>query len=450
MKLNLNSIKMKKNQLLLVAVVALGITTTFTSCKKEEGCTDPAAENYNADAKKDDGSCTYEEPIVPAPNPSNSITVSGNITSNTHWKKNKIVYLDGRVIVEAGAELTIDPGTIIKGNVGVNTNASSLVIARGAKIHATGTATEPIIFTSAADNITQGQIASPNLDPQQSRGLWGGVIILGAAPISPASGTTEQIEGIPASVVEGNYGGANPTDNSGEFQYCSIRHGGTVIGSGNEINGLTLGGVGSGTQIDHVEVVGNVDDGIEFFGGTVNATDLVVWFQGDDAFDVDQAYAGTVTNLAYIAGADSDHGMEIDGPEGSQNATGAFTFKSGKFKGNVGEYIDFRSGARGTVEDILFFGFDAVADVEIDDAVSASNYTATNLVIQNNVFDTTGTNGATIASIAADKSGTLPNFDADFANDNSVGTTPSTGNSFNKAEFTGWSWADVDGQLSNF
>ena len=98
----------------------------------------------------------------------------------------------------------------------------------------------------------------------------------------------------------------------------------STIGAGNELNGLTLGGVGSHTTIDKIEVVGNLDDGIEFFGGTVDASNLLVWAQGDDAFDIDQAYSGTISNIAYISGLDSDHGMEIDGPEGASNATGKF------------------------------------------------------------------------------------------------------------------------------
>ncbi len=442
---------MKTKNLLIYTMVAVGLSAIVSSCSKKDeeetptdtavyGCTDATATNYSSAATVDDGSCIYP----------NQIVVSGTITSNQTWTSNYEYVLDGRVIVASGAELTIQCGTIIKGQVGIGTNASSLVIARGAKIHANGTASCPIIFTSIADEIESGQVVSPNLDPQLHRGLWGGVIILGAAPISPSSGTTEQIEGIPVSVAEGNYGGSNPADNSGNFQYVSIRHGGAEIGAGNEINGLTLGGVGTGTIIDHVEVIGNIDDGIELFGGTVNVSDAVVWFQGDDAYDVDQAYAGTVSNIAYIAGTDSDHGMEIDGPEGSANNTGAFTIQNGKFKMGVGEFIDFRDGARGTVQNVFFFSFDAAADVEVDDAVSATNYTNSDLNILNNVFDTTGSNGATIASIAADKSGTLPNFDTDFANDNSVGTTPSAGNTFNKSAFSGWSWADAAGMLTNF
>ena len=134
-----------------------------------------------------------------------------------------------------------------------------------------------VVFTSIFDNICIGQKVGSNLDNDE-RGLWAGVIILGNAPISPASSNTARIEGIPASIPEGIYGGSAPADNSGSLTYVSIRHGGVelVPGGGNEINGLTLGGVGNGTTINHIEVIGNLDDGIEWFGGTVNVSNALV------------------------------------------------------------------------------------------------------------------------------------------------------------------------------
>ena len=153
----------------------------------------------------------------------------------------------------------------------------------GAKIDAQGTASSPIIFTSVADDIESGQVVSPNLTPDLA-GLWGGLIILGNAPGSFAGDVTEiQIEGIPPSDTNGLYGGTDVSDNSGVLKYVSIRHGGANIGEGNEINGLTLGGVGSGTVIENIEVVANQDDGIEWFGGTVDVKNVVVWNAGDDA-----------------------------------------------------------------------------------------------------------------------------------------------------------------------
>jgi hypothetical protein len=232
-----------------------------------------------------------------------------------------------------GATLTIEAGTIIKGEAGTGSNATALLIARGGVLMAEGTATEPIIFTSVADeispeNITAGNFASPNLDPDIN-GLWGGLLVLGKANISASNDNGDvsevQIEGIPTSDPNGLYGGSDDTDNSGVLKYISIRHGGTNIGSGNEINGLTLGGVGSGTIIENIEIVANQDDGIEWFGGTVNLKNAVVWNTGDDAVDTDQSWAGTLDNFVIIA--PGDHNFELDGPEGSHIA--GHTIKNG-------------------------------------------------------------------------------------------------------------------------
>ncbi|HOI33266.1 MAG TPA: hypothetical protein PLC47_10895 [Bacteroidales bacterium] len=254
--------------------------------------------------------------------------INSNITENTTWESGKIYILETRIAVEAGATLTIQPGVIVKGEAGTGANATALLVARGAKLMAEGTADAPIIFTTVADEIIPGQIASPNLDPDLN-GLWGGVIILGNARISASNESGDvsqvQIEGIPTSDPNGLYGGNNDADNSGVIKYISIRHGGTNIGAGNEINGLTLGGVGSGTVIENVEIVSNQDDGIEWFGGTVSVSNVVVWNTGDDAIDTDQSWAGTLNNFVIIA--PGDHNFELDGPEGSYEA--GHTIQSG-------------------------------------------------------------------------------------------------------------------------
>jgi hypothetical protein len=241
------------------------------------------------------------------------ISVTGNITVNTTWQSGKIYILESRIAVISGITLTIQPGVIVKGAAGTGSNATALVIARGAKLDAQGTATSPIIFTSVSDDILPGQIASPNLSPDLD-GLWGGLLILGNSPIS-ASASPKQIEGIPPSDQNGLYGGTNSADNSGIIKYVSIRHGGANIGEGNEINGLTLGGVGSGTTIENIEIIANQDDGIEWFGGTVSVKNAIVWNAGDDAIDTDQAWGGTLDNFIVINPFDKC--FELDGPEGA-------------------------------------------------------------------------------------------------------------------------------------
>ncbi len=320
-------------------------------------------------------------------------TLEGNITENKTLDASKIWLIKGRVSVIDGTTLTIPAGTIIKAASGTGADASTLIVARGGKIIANGTADNPIIMTAAADNIEVGGTypeSGPALNVD-TRGLWGGLLILGKAPCSFKSDVTElQIEGIPTSDTNGLYGGSVADDNSGSFQYISIRHGGAEIGEGNEINGLTLGGVGSGTTVNQIEVLGNVDDGIEFFGGTVKATNLLVWGQGDDAIDVDQGYAGTIDGALVVLTAASDHGFEIDGPEGS--APGRFTLKNATVIGATddcdaegvdGEMADFRKGATGDILNILFKDFAGGKDVELDASADASTYTAGTLTFVN-------------------------------------------------------------------
>jgi len=244
------------------------------------------------------------------------ISVSANISANTTWETGKVYILETRIAVLSGVTLTIQPGVVIKGEAGTGSNATALIIARGAKIQAIGTATSPIIFTSISDNILPGQIASPNLASDLD-GLWGGLIVLGNAPIAAAA-SPKQIEGIPASDQNGLYGGTDAADNSGTIKYVSIRHGGANIGEGNEINGLTLGGVGSATVIENIEIIANQDDGIEWFGGSVNVKNAIVWNAGDDAIDTDQAWSGTLDNFIVINPFDKC--FELDGPEGATNA----------------------------------------------------------------------------------------------------------------------------------
>jgi hypothetical protein len=370
----------------------------LTSCSKEEGCTDITAINYNPSAELENGTCNYQlinNPIISVP----VIDVTRNITSNTTWTKNNIYAINGRIFVESGVTLTIEPGTIIKGEAGTKTNAKILIIAKGAKIDAKGTALEPIIFTSINDQIQPGEIESNlgglSIESSISRGQWGGLILLGDAPVSSKNGgASDNIEGLPGDESLATYGGSNPNDNSGFLQYVSIRFGGIEIAPGNEINGLTLGGVGNGTTIDHIEVLGNLDDGIEFFGGTVDLSDAVVYKQGDDAIDMDQSYSGTVSNVMVVLDeTSSNHAFEIDGPEDSGvNADGKFTVDGAYVIGNGSlKMAQLKSAAQGTFKNVFFTDFTEVSNNFIIDGDGANNnFSNTDLTVTNNIFDITG------------------------------------------------------------
>lgn len=218
-------------------------------------------------------------------------TLAGIIGTQT-LDRDTTYFLDGFVFVNTGATLTIESGTVIKGRATPTNgdNSSALIIARGATIIADGTPTQPIIFTAEIDDVT-----NPTDLTQLQSSLWGGLLVLGNArlnspgPAGPGGFIETQIEGIPEGrSALARYGGNNDADNSGIIRYVSIRHGGAILRPNEEINGLTLGGVGSGTTIDFVEIYANSDDGIEWFGGTVNVKHAVVAFVGDDSFDSDQ------------------------------------------------------------------------------------------------------------------------------------------------------------------
>ncbi len=297
-------------------------------------------------------------------------SVSGPLETQT-WTTGSTITLAGRTIVPEGAVLTIEPGVVVKGAAGEGTQASVLVVAQGGQIFANGTSEAPIIFTSAADGITPGNVTGTlGVDDQE---LWGGLIILGRAPIS-ADAETALIEGLPADEAFGIYGGSDANDNSGVLNYVSIRHGGILIGEGNEINGLTLGGVGAGTTITNVEVVGNEDDGIEWFGGTVNVENALVWGADDDAIDIDQAYAGLVNNALVIAvDGVTDHALEIDGPEGT--LIDGFTLTNVTIIGNDQEPADFRDCAVGSINNLYITGYSADPTIDGEGDFSLSDPT---------------------------------------------------------------------------
>ncbi|NNF57507.1 MAG: hypothetical protein HKN04_04630, partial [Rhodothermaceae bacterium] len=235
----------------------------------------------------------------------------GEGTGTVTWTSDTVYYLDGFVFVNSGQTLTIEAGTVVKGLPGEAEDASALIVARGGQIQANGSATDPIIFTAATDDVT-----SATDIPAGTTGLWGGIIVLGRAGTNTTPSEVA-IEGIPTTEPRGLYGGSNDADNSGTLRYISIRYGGSDIGAGNEINGLTLGAVGSGTTIDYVEVFANADDGVEWFGGTVNTKHLAVAFVGDDSFDYDQGFRGNGQFWFTIQGATTgNRAGEHDGGDG--------------------------------------------------------------------------------------------------------------------------------------
>lgn len=258
-------------------------------------------------------SCDDEDPATTNPatgsftlTEQNGVTwLDGTVDQNLTLSASKKYMLKGFVYVKAPATLTIEPGTIIMGD---QTTNASLIVEQGAKIMAEGSAAKPIVFTSA------------KAKGSRSAGNWGGIIILGKAPVN--LGANAKIEG----GVDRPYGGTEVNDNSGVLKYVRIEYSGIAFQPDNEINGLTLGGVGAGTTIDFVQVSFNGDDAFEFFGGTVNAKHLIAYKTVDDMFDTDNGYSGKLQFLVglsnpSVADASSSNGFESDGDAQGSDAS---------------------------------------------------------------------------------------------------------------------------------
>ena len=366
---------MKRN-LFTLAVILMGLTFSFTSCTKDDTIDDTT-----------DGTAT--EYIVSG----NTITIidHGEGTGTKTLTSDKVWILSKFVFVNNGQTLTIEAGTIIKGKPGQGENASALIIARGAKIMAEGTAANPIIFTAEADDLN-GSVA------KSDKGLWGGVILLGSAKINTVPNKMN-IEGIPTTEPRGEYGGDDDNDNSGIMKYVSIRHGGSNIGADNEINGLTFGAIGRGTTIEHIEVFANNDDGYEWFGGTVQTKYLISAYCKDDAFDWDQGYRGQGQFwLAVQDPIDGDRLEELDGADDPEDGTplgGAIVYNAtfvGRGAAAGKKIMTFRVNGGGEFYNSIFVNQTKGIDIELKESLTATSsykrFKDGQLKIENNISKT--------------------------------------------------------------
>ena len=224
-------------------------------------------------------------------------TLTGNINQTITLTSDKVWTLKGYVYITDGAQIIIQPGTVIKSDIA---EKGALCIERGAKIIAEGTANKPIVFTSGQP------------DGQKNPGDWGGIVILGRATTNRSSEPT--IEG----GIGRPYGGINDADNSGILKYVRIEYAGIAALPNSEINALTLGGVGNGTTLENIQTIYANDDAFEFFGGTVNAKNLYAFATADDDFDFDFGYRGTISfgvakrDPQFVDNGDAGNGVECD------------------------------------------------------------------------------------------------------------------------------------------
>lgn len=314
---------MKKNYLIAILILMVTFVNAQIEPTSYRGAFAPAPTAQWTDSWTNFN--PLNEPYLDA---ATVVNVTTDITTSTTWTTGKTYKISGLIYVRNNATLTIQPGVVVKGLTSVN--GTALIVTKGSKLNAIGTASAPIVFTSGK-TVAQGR----------QTGDWGGIILLGKAGFNANNGVNN-IEGITANLNTEYGGGASPddNDNSGTLKYVRIEFGGYVFSPNNEINGLTMGAIGRGTTIDYVQVSYNNDDAFEWFGGSVNCKHLVSFRNLDDDFDADNGFKGTVQfglairdpQFADNPSVSTSEGFEVDNnPAGStvasplDNTSGIFT-----------------------------------------------------------------------------------------------------------------------------
>lgn len=378
---------MKKNHLKLLAL-SLILPATFAV----QSCSDS------------DDPITPDMPTGIAANPND---FKGEVKSGEKvtLDATKVYKLTGGVHVKDGGQLIIPAGTRIESTGGT---AAYVTVEQGGKIFANGTASAPVVFTS----------------PSGTAGSWGGIVIAGKAPIN--KGTTASAE-----VGNTTYGGTVPNDNSGSLTYVRIEHSGAIFTGEKEFNGLSLFAVGSGTTISNISILNGADDGIEFFGGTVNVSNIISVGNEDDAFDWTEGWNGTATNIYTKR---RTNGIGNRGIEGDNNANNKDadprsnpTIKNATFIGSttVGETdgLKLREGTYATIDNVVLSNWKTGINIEHDASVSYFNGAKK---ITNVKFEGVLTNASVKASAGSVAAILLPDTYLENANATGAGNGTST------------------------
>ena len=357
---------MKRNFLILFSLVA----TVLVGCEADDTADVVINDNSVTNITNNNGGSNDDDDDI--------VYLSGVYTQDLSLDTNIQYIVNGPVLMAAGTTLTVPAGMTVKAApVGVN---AYIAIQQGARIIANGTANNPIVFTSNA--------ATP------STGDWGGLVVCGSASInSTAVGSTEtsttEVGGL-------SYGGNTDEDDSGSLEYVRIEYAGGAIDGNSELNGLSLYAVGNGTNIDYVQIYQGSDDGVEFFGGTVNVSHLSVVGSEDDSVDWTEGYAGTLTDVYVKHTASHDKAFECDGYNTDfSNAGGYFsapniTNVSIVGANDGGEAIRLRAGTQGIFTNVLISDFAEGFDLDGDSGDNPTGQGVLDGVLQ--VIDVTFTN----------------------------------------------------------
>lgn len=364
-------------------------------------------------------SCSEDElpstPVDPT-NPEATNVLTGSITAAKTLSADEVYTLKGSVIVESGAKLIVPAGTRIESDKSDGLDA--LIINQGAKIEAVGTAEAPIVFTEVSKTI----------------GSWGGIVILGRAPINVPGGTSS-----PEFSSELTYGGQKPADNSGTLSYVRVEYAGAGIIEGSvEYNGFGFYAVGSGTTVNHLETYKGSDDGYEFFGGTVEANNLISVGDEDDSFDWTEGWTGGGSNWIAIKEGVADKGIEADnnGNDNTAQPMSNPTISNVTLVGiGIEDGMRLRRGTAGEFSNILIKNFENGIDIRDEQTIAN---------IQSNSLSVVGK----IKNVAAEKV-VGQNSSGDAIDVSSVFTAKEDATGADEAFAAGWTRYASEGYSAN-
>jgi hypothetical protein len=328
------------------------------------------------------------------------VVVSGTVTGTETWTSSNYWVLRGAVFVEDGATLNVQAGTTVVGEAG---SVGTLIVKRGGRLNAIGTAEAPVVFTSDQPV------------GERSRGDWGGIILNGRAPVNLEGGEGE------GEADTGVYGGDDPSDNSGSLVYVRVEFAGTEFSPDNELNGIAFQAVGNGGRYEYLQVHMNKDDGFEWFGGTADIKHAIASNAGDDSFDWTFGWRGRGQFLAVTQrGDDADAGIEADNNEFNNELLprSAPTLYNLTFCGdrdtNEGSESTrgmlLRRGTAGEIRNFIIVGFKNVG-LEVNGSSSLREAAQGSLRVSNGVIFNTGAGGITYGAGT-----TIPLFNTTFPN----------------------------------